>query len=97
MQALFCNREMNDEERAKTIEDHTRHLSRRDEARKCYMNANEDKLEAQNNETVLAFNFDLEAVLNTPKGASGPFLNVRKLAVYNLTIYNLGNQNVECM
>lgn len=39
---------------------------------------------------------DLQSVLSTPKGASGPFFYVRKLAVYNLTFYNLGNQDVDC-
>lgn len=48
------------------------------------------------NENVLAIQLDLQAVPNTPKGASGPFFYVRKLAVYNLTIYNLKDASVIC-
>lgn len=35
------------------------------------------------------------SVLSTPKGA-GPFFYVRKLAIYDFTIYNLGNSSVQC-
>ncbi|KAJ8868061.1 hypothetical protein PR048_031870 [Dryococelus australis] len=54
---------------------------------------NEDKEAAKNDSNILAFNFDLQAVFNTPKCAVGPFFYVRKLAVYNLALYNLGNQD----
>lgn len=57
---------------------------------------NEDKQSALEDKKILAFNFDLQSVLSTPKGAAGPFYNVRKLAVYNLTIYNLGDSSVQC-
>lgn len=87
------SKEMSDEEKKLNGDAHVLHLKRRDDARKC---RDEDKEEAKSNESTLAFNFDLEAVLNTPKGATGPFFYVRKLAVYNLTVYNLGNQDVAC-
>lgn len=48
------------------------------------------------NDKILAFNFDLQSVLSTPKGATGPFFYVRKFAIYNLTIYNLGDSSVQC-
>lgn len=68
-------------------------IKRRDEA---FKRRDSDKAAAKGDNKTLAFNFDLEAVPQTPKGAAGPFFYVRKLAVYNLTIYNLGNQDVRC-
>lgn len=72
---------------------HKEHLERKEDARKCRDN---DKHVAQGNSDILAFNFDLQSVLSTPKGPAGQIFYLRKLAVYNLTIYNLGNQNVSC-
>ena len=74
-------------------ENHSKHLKRRNDA---YLRRDADKIAAKNDAKTLAFNFDLEAVLRTPKGASGPFFYVRKLAVYNLTFYKFGNQDVDC-
>lgn len=34
--------------------------------------------------------------MTTPKGPAGEIFYLRKLSVYNLTIYNLGNQDVLC-
>nr|XP_022908590.1 uncharacterized protein LOC111419935 [Onthophagus taurus] len=70
---------------------HKLHLDRKEDARKC---RNDDKIAAQENPDVLSFNFDLQAVLTTPKGPADQIFYMRKLAVYNLTIYNLGNQEV---
>ncbi|KAH9645454.1 hypothetical protein HF086_009792 [Spodoptera exigua] len=72
---------------------HSKHLKRRHDA---YLRRDADKAAAKNDTKTLAFNFDLEAVLQTPKGASGPFFYVRKLAVYNLTFYKFGDQDVDC-
>lgn len=72
---------------------HSKHLKRRDDA---YLRRDADKAAAKNDTKTLAFNFDLEAVLQTPKGASRPFFYVRKLAVYNLTFYKFGDQDVDC-
>ncbi|CAH1110346.1 unnamed protein product [Psylliodes chrysocephalus] len=55
-----------------------------------------DKLKAIGNSTILAFNFDPEAVLTTPKGSAGQIFYLRKLAVYNLTVYNIENQDGIC-
>ncbi|XP_063538077.1 uncharacterized protein LOC134747381 [Cydia strobilella] len=74
-------------------DDHAKHLKRRDES---YRRRDADKNAANNDVTTLAFNFDLEAVLHTHKGPAGPFFYVRKLAVYNLTFYKFGNQDVDC-
>ncbi|CAF4832257.1 unnamed protein product [Pieris macdunnoughi] len=72
---------------------HSKHLKRRDDA---FLRRDADKAAANNNKNVLAFNFDLQAVLHTPKGAAGPFFYVRKLPVYNLTCYRFGDKDVDC-
>ncbi|XP_057665824.1 uncharacterized protein LOC130899701 [Diorhabda carinulata] len=72
---------------------HGDHLKRKEAARQC---RDEDKETARQDTSVLAFNFDLQSVLNTPKGAAGPLFYVRKLAVYNITTYNLGNSDATC-
>lgn len=84
--------EMNAEEKIVNEEQQKKHLKRKDLAR---LSRDADKEAAQNDPHTLAFNFDLEAVLNTPKGAAGLFFYLRKLALYNLTVYNLGNQDVD--
>jgi hypothetical protein len=63
-------KEMSNEEKTEHQETHALHMSRKDEARKC---REEDKEDAKNNDKTLPFNFDLQAVLNTPKGAARPF------------------------
>jgi hypothetical protein len=55
-----------------------------------------DKTQASGDSTILAFNLDLQAVLNTPKGPCGQIFYLRKLAVYNLTFLILGNQDGVC-
>lgn len=70
-------------------ESHSKHLKRRDDA---YLRRDADKAAAKHDPKTLAFNFDLE----TPKAASGPLFYVRKLAVYNLTFYKFGDQDVDC-
>ncbi|XP_050295978.1 uncharacterized protein LOC126735906 isoform X2 [Anthonomus grandis grandis] len=62
-----------------------RHLDRKTAAR-----------QSRDQDQVLAFNFDLQSVLCTPKGPAGQIFYLRKLAVYNLTMYNLANQKVNC-
>ncbi|XP_050310440.1 uncharacterized protein LOC126746304 isoform X2 [Anthonomus grandis grandis] len=70
-----------------------RHLEKKEAARKV---RDDDKATAKENPHILAFNFDLQAVLTTPKDSAGQIFYLRKLAVYNLTIYNLANQDVRC-
>lgn len=83
----------NDPNNSSEVEDHKKHLKKRDDA---YLRRDADKRAGKDDPGTLAFNFDLEAVLQTPKAASGPFFYVRKLAVYNLTLYKFGDQNVDC-
>lgn len=84
---------MSEEEKKAEEGTYQKHLNRKNEARQA---RDEDKLIAKENPKVLAFNFDLQAVLTTPKGSAGQIFYLRKLAVFNFTIYNLGNQNVMC-
>lgn len=84
---------MSEEEKQAEKEAYQKHLIRKNEARQA---RDEDKLIAKANPKVLAFNFDLQAVLTTPKGSAGQIFYLRKLAVFNFTIYNLRNQNVMC-
>lgn len=69
------------------------HCERKEAAHKI---RDKDKEDAKSNVNVLAIQSDLQAVPNAPKGVSGPFFYVRKLAVYNLTIYNLKDASVTC-
>lgn len=80
-----------EEEKQANREAFDAHKKRKEDAR---IKRNEDKLSALGNEKVLAFSFDLQLVLSTPKGAAGLFFYVRKLAIYNLTIYYL--KRFEC-
>lgn len=87
-------KELKRNETTNSLDDsHSKHLKRRDDA---YLRRDADKTAAKNDTKTLAFNFDLQAVLQTPKAASGPFFYVRKLAVYNLTFYKFGDQDVDC-
>ncbi|KAJ4452207.1 hypothetical protein ANN_03725 [Periplaneta americana] len=61
-------------------ESYKEHVERKEAARNL-KDVGEEK--TKNNKTMLAFEFDLQAVLSTPKGAQGPLFYVRKLAVYN--------------
>lgn len=87
-------KEKTENEKVESRNEYEKHLNRKEAAR---TRRNEDKAAAiENKDTTLSFNFDLQAVLQTPKGAAGPFFYVRKLAVYNFTIYNLGNSDADC-
>lgn len=90
---LAYNTISDDAEKIQKEEEYNLHLKRRTEARE---RRDEDKLSAQHDSKTLSFNFDLQAVLNTPKGPAGQIFYLRKFAVYNFTIYNLGNQDVSC-
>lgn len=69
------------------------HIKRKDLAR---LSRDHDKRLAKEDESVLSINFDLEAVLNTPKTSTGQVFYLRKLAVYNLTVYDLNSQEGTC-
>lgn len=84
---------MTQDEKLKNQESHNEHLSRRTLARES---RNDDKEKCLEDPSILSFNFDLQAVLNTPKGPAGQIFYLRKYAVYNLTIYNLGSKEAIC-
>ncbi|XP_074035227.1 uncharacterized protein [Leptinotarsa decemlineata] len=84
---------MTEEEKALNKECHDKHINKKNDARKC---RDEDKSLAKADTSILAFNSDLEAVLYTPKGSAGQIFYLRKLAVYNFTVYDLVTQDVDC-
>lgn len=89
----LARKEMTETERIEQNEDFQQHLERKELARNA---RDDDKKIAKENTNVLSFNFDLQAVLTTPKGPAGQIFYLRKLAIYNLTVYNLANQDVLC-
>ncbi|XP_044760403.1 uncharacterized protein LOC123317857 [Coccinella septempunctata] len=89
----LARNQMTENEKNANQDEFNKHLERKNAARKA---RDEDKMVAKGDSKILAFNFDLQAVLTTPKGSAGQIFYLRKLAVYNLTVYNLGNQNVKC-
>lgn len=85
--------EMSDTEKKLARTDYESHLKRKNEARVW---RDEDKKFSQENQNILSFNFDLRGVLCTPKAAAGQLFYTRKLAVYNFTIYHLGDHKGFC-
>ena len=47
-------------------------------------------------ESAMLLNMDLQRVLETPKAETGPIFYKRKLAVYNMTIFNLVTKEAHC-
>lgn len=94
-QCKICltQKNLTNEERAAQESEYKKHLKKKNAAREA---RDYDKKLAKENTSILSFNFDLQAVLSTPKGSAGQIFYLRKLAVYNLTVYNLGNQEVKC-
>lgn len=84
---------LTEEEKRQTEDEFKKYLDRKTAAREA---RDEDKIIAKEDPQVLAFNFDLQAVLSTPRGSAGQIFYLRKLAVYNLTMYNLSNKKVKC-
>lgn len=54
------------------------------------------KEEEEGFEKATFINFDLQRVLETPKGPGGPIFYKRKLACYNLTLYNMNSHAGFC-
>ena len=73
--------------------EHHRHLEK---VQMVHQECKEDKIKAQDDANVLIFKFDLQAILNTPRDFCEQIYYPRKLAVYNLPVYNLGNQSGVC-
>lgn len=77
-----CLNGSNDEHRRLKLASKTRHLK--------------DQERSRHEERTLCTSFDLEAVLNTPKGDSVLFFYSRKVAVYNFTFYEVGSRRGLC-
>lgn len=56
----------------------------------------EDKEKAKNSKELFVATFDLQAVLQTPCSLVSQLYYMRKLSCYNLSIYNLANNNATC-
>lgn len=82
-----------DEQKEMLNEKYQQHILRKEAARQC---RDDDKQLAINEPSVLSINFDLQAVLCTPKGPAGQIFYLRKLAVYNFTIFDLRSHDGHC-
>lgn len=69
------------------------HQQKKEQARK---EKEKDKQEAKEHKNIHALTFDLEQVLSLPKSSISNFYYKRKLSLYNLTTYSLGNRDVKC-
>ena len=85
--------QMNAEEKETFQHEFDDHLKRKYLARSL---RDTDKFACKNNSKVLSFNFDLRAVLSTPKSDAGQVFYKRKLSVYNLCIFYLGDNKGFC-
>lgn len=72
---------------------HAKHLQRKDMARAFKSQA---KSKSTEDPTVATGCFDLQQVLPCPRGEASSFYYKRKLAVYNLTVYDMGTQSARC-
>ena len=70
---------MNAEEKETFQHEFNDHLKRKDLARS---HRDSDKFASKNNSKVFSFNFDLQAVLSTPKSDAGQIFYKRKLSIY---------------
>ena len=69
------------------------HMDRKVEARK---EKYKDKKDAEENDKVYVAAFDMEAVLTAPSNLTSIMYYKRKLSVYNLTVFSLGNKDATC-
>lgn len=72
---------------------HEEHLKNKDIARN---KKNSDKERTANEPQLCVAVFDLEKVLTTPQGEASNFYYKRKFAVYNFTVYDIGNKLGYC-
>ena len=84
---------MNVEEKETFQHEFDDHLKKKDLARS---HRDTDKFASKNNSKVLSFNFDLQAVLSTPKSDAGQIFYKKKLSVYDLCIFHLSDNKGFC-
>ena len=72
---------------------HAQHMRRKEHAREL---KDANKLAAQDNSSVYAATFDMQAVLTTPCSNVSKMYYARKLASYNLSVYSLSDKVGTC-
>jgi hypothetical protein len=81
------------EQREQQEEAFKEHMKNKEEARELKL---ELKMKAEESETFYAGCFDLQQVLQCPYGRNNLFYYKRKLDVYNLSVYSLGDGDAHC-
>ena len=73
--------------------EHEKHLQNKQGAREA---RDSDKIRAKTDPLFASFNFDKQAVLNTPQLPHQPVFYKRKLSVYNVTTYDVATKDGHC-
>ena len=93
-QCDFCTQYRNTSSRSDELEcAYQVHCAEKGMARQWKEDA---KMRAKTESDVIAACFDLQQVLNCPHGEISSYYYHRKLSVYNLTVYNIGNASANC-
>ncbi|CAH2009765.1 unnamed protein product [Acanthoscelides obtectus] len=79
------------EDRQNLVSDYETHIAEKDLSRQ---EKKEDKENSESN--VIVAVYDLQAVLQCPRGETSPFYYCSKLNVFNFTIYELKTKDVQC-
>lgn len=83
----------NDKEKEELESEYQQHIQNDEVVRNV---KNYDKLQAVEDKTICLACFDLQNVLITPACEISSFYYKSKLATYNFTVYDLGNNNGHC-
>ena len=73
------------------IDEHSKHIKNKLDAR---AQKQADKEEASRDPSICAMSFDLQKVLDIPTAEAGPLYYLRKMSMYNLTMFNLVTKDV---
>ena len=90
----LCEKYRNSEQKNELQDMYEKHLQRKEEARTL---KSEHKEMAKNSSHFFAACFDLQQVLPCPYGQNSLFYYKRKLDLYNLSFYSMGDNKVDCM
>lgn len=95
-QCSTCNRfqSLTPEEKQIEKEDYEKHLKNKERVRELKREKVRESERSDGKKTVV--NFDLQAVLECPKGEVSSIFYKRKLAVYNLTVFDLISKEGTC-
>lgn len=83
-QCLICSNYAKASDKSKLEENYKEHMKRKDI---CNTEKEKDKERSNNENNFMSLTFDLQADLQIPSGKVGLLYYVRKLCVYNLTLY----------